>query len=294
MPCYSPLKGFQLGDGSVIFVERGDVRRSIELPCGQCIGCRLERSRQWAVRCVHESKMHEFNCFITLTYNDEHLPSDYSLNYKHYQDFMKRLRKHVKKPISFYMCGEYGEDFSRPHYHAAIFGHTFADRELVGVSDAGSNVFRCPTLEKLWGKGFAYVGELTFESSAYIARYIMKKITGDLADEHYKFVIPDTGEIIWRTPEFNRMSLKPAIGRRFLDAYPNDIYPHDRVILNGAKSKPPRYYDKVFSRINPLSFEAIQFNRESELNKADNTDERLVSKEICTKARLNRYSRSLK
>jgi hypothetical protein len=204
------------------------------------------------------------------------------------------LTEDVKQKVSFYMCGEYGEDFSRPHFHACLFGVNFSDRDLVGVSEAGSHIFRCETLEKLWGKGYAYVGDLTFESAAYTARYIMKKITGDMADEHYKYVIPDTGEVIWRTPEFNRMSLKPAIGKRFLETFMTDIYPHDRVVLNGSKSKPPRYYDKYYAKFNPLEFEAIQFNRESVLNKADNTDERLQVKKTCTEARLNRYSRSLK
>lgn len=281
----------QAGDGSITFVDKLSYS-NLSLPCGKCIGCRLERSRQWAVRCIHEAKMHEENCFITLTYNDVHVPYDYSLNYSHFQLFMKRLRKSLgDKKISFYMCGEYGENFDRPHFHACIFGHAFGFLEPVGKSPAGSIIYRSLELEKLWTYGFSSVGQVTFESAAYTARYIMKKITGDLADEHYKFVVPETGEVVWRTPEFNRMSLKPAIGLRWLERYRADVYPHDRVVLNGSVSKPPRYYDKYLKKINPLLLEAIQLKREIGYDKTDNTDERLKAKEICANARVNRYSR---
>ncbi len=132
MPCYHPLSAFQCADGSIVFHERRwyNTVKTLSLPCGQCIGCRLERSRQWAMRCMHEAQLHENNCFITLTYDNTHLPSDGSLHYKDFQLFIKRLRKKFGNTrIRYYMAGEYGENFGRPHFHACIFGHDFHDKK---------------------------------------------------------------------------------------------------------------------------------------------------------------------
>ena len=295
MACYSPLSAYRLANGSVVFAERGDVVSSLTLPCGQCIGCRLERSRQWAVRCMHEASLHDTNCFITLTYSSDHLPSDNSLNYRHFQLFMKRLRKYAKVPVRFYMCGEYGELGERPHYHACLFGYSFSDLQLVNVSPAGSPIYRSAVLESLWTFGFSSIGEVTFESAAYVARYIMKKITGYNSDAHYRDVDLSTGEIINRVPEFNRMSLKPGIGARWFEKFTSDVFPHDRVVINGAKSKPPRYYDKLYSKIDPIGFESIQFERELAAipHKADNTPDRLRVKSIVAEARLSQLKRSI-
>ena len=119
MPCYYPLNAMRSSSG-IQFT--GDTIGNIKIPCGRCVGCRLERSRQWSVRIMHESQLHAENSFITLTYDDAHVPSDYSLRYPDFQKFMKRLRKHTGLPIRYYMCGEYGETFSRPHFHSCIFG----------------------------------------------------------------------------------------------------------------------------------------------------------------------------
>ena len=168
--------------------------------CGQCVGCRLERSRQWAIRCVHESQMHEQNCFITLTYSDEFLPENGSLQLKHFQDFMKRLRFHVGGGIRFFHCGEYGEENGRPHHHAIIFNHDFADKK-VWKTNNGVVLYRSKILEELWPYGFATVGCVSFESAAYVARYITKKVNGDMADSHY----------LGREPEYITMSRRPGV-----------------------------------------------------------------------------------
>jgi hypothetical protein len=136
---------------------------------------------------MHEAKMHPKNCFITLTYNNEHLPSDGSLNYEVFQLFMKRLRKKYGKGIRFYMCGEYGDKLGRPHFHACLFGHDFADKKLWKTTDSKSKLYRSAELEKLWPYGFSSVGDVTFESAAYVARYIMKKVSGDASESHYTF-----------------------------------------------------------------------------------------------------------
>lgn len=197
MPCYHPIDAWRpdsySGDKKLIFkydVQRcgGRLTPDIKVPCGRCVGCRLERSRQWAMRCMHEAKMHKQNCFITLTYNEENRPYNDDLNYQDFQLFMKRLRERFQgTTIKFYMCGEYGPKLGRPHFHACLFGIDFPDRKLWKVTDSKSKLYRSEILEKLWTKGFSSVGDVNFESAAYVARYIMKKVTGEAAELHYTF-----------------------------------------------------------------------------------------------------------
>ena len=246
--------------------------------------------------------------YITLTYNNEHLPSDQSLQYPDFQKFMKRLRKRFsgidrsanpdskdQYPIRFYMCGEYGETFGRPHYHACLFNFDFPDKELFRRSPSGSLVYRSKALEELWPFGFSSIGEVNFNSAAYVARYIMKKVTGHRASDYYRSVDPDTGEIINRVPEFNKMSLKPGIGSDWLQKFKTDVYPHDYLIVNGKKVKPPRYYDSKFSAEFPDVWEDIEYNRiiDAQTRVSDNSPERLAVKETLTNQRVSRLFRSL-
>jgi len=290
--CFKPLTAWQLDDGSVVFVERGAVKRQLELPCGQCIGCRLERSRQWAVRCLHESQLHEHSCFVTLTYSDEHLRP--SLHYPDFQKFMKRLRKKFGK-VRFYMCGEYGEQFSRPHFHACLFGVYFDDRVVWKRLESGSILYRSAALEALWPFGFSSVGDVTFESAAYVARYVMKKVTGDRADVHYNRVDVVTGEEVQLVPEFNRMSLKPGIGADWFRKFSPEVLVRDGVVVNGRVSKVPRYYDNMLQSMDGFRFDEVKFER---FKKAltvleDTTPERLADRELVTKARLSFKKRKL-
>ena len=208
---------------------------------------------------------------------------------------MKRLRKQFGKGIRFYMCGEYGEELDRPHYHACLFGVDFAADRSLWSNRNGYKLFRSPTLEVLWPFGHSTIGELNFETAAYTARYVMKKITGDLAEDHYRKVDPVTGEVYQLVPEFNRMSLKPGIGGLFFDRFHTDIYPHDYVVVNGSKAKPPRYYDKRFDKIDPLAFDDLKGDRELAAYemRSDNTPERLAVKEAVAIARLNVNKRKI-
>lgn len=202
MPCYHPMPAVRMSDGSVSFVSRNKrgVVDDLELPCGQCIGCRLERSRQWAMRCLHEASMHDVNSFITLTYDDEHLPVGGTLVYADFQRFMKRLRKAFEPlKIRFYAGGEYGEGTSRPHFHACLFGLHFHDRKYFKRTSAGERIYTSDILSRLWPYGHSSVGNVTFQSAAYIARYCVAKVTGDLAAAHYRVVTED-GEIVDRVP----------------------------------------------------------------------------------------------
>jgi len=294
MPCYKPLTAFQTKSGAVVFRNGNDVVRWLTLPCGQCIGCRLERSRQWAVRCLHESQLHSRNCAITLTYDDQHLPDRGSLRYSDFQLFMKRCRKRLG-PFRFFMCGEYGETTFRPHYHALFFGMDFPDMRFLKKTAAGSDLYTSETLDSLWDAGFASIGQLNFESAAYVARYVTKKVTGKAADDHYRRTDLETGECYWLEPEFLRMSLKPGIGSGFFFKYGEDVYPRDYVVVNGSKAKPPRYYDKLLEAVDSERFEDVKLARQNNNDPfhPDSHSDRLRVREICTRARLSFKKRSL-
>lgn len=300
MPCYHPMPAVRMADGSVKFISRNKKGAcdTLELPCGQCIGCRLERSRQWAMRCMHEASLHEQNCFITLTYDSANLPDGGSLRYADFQKFMKRLRK-VTGKVTFYCGGEYGTDGTmRPHYHTCIFGYDFPDKVFFKRSADGSKLYTSELLARLWPSGLSSVGAVTFASAAYIARYCVAKVNGDLADSHYT-VITDDGEIIRRDSEFNHMSLKPAVGKRWLEKFRSDVYPRDYVVVNGVKTKPPKYYDTLFEKENPGVFSELVAQREFDManlrlyDPAEFGVDRMAVKETVQLARSNMLKRSL-
>lgn len=289
MACYYPITAYRLDNGQISFNEKGKTKTQLTLPCGRCVGCRLERSRQWAIRCMHESQMHKDNCFVTLTYNDEHYQP--GLNYAHFQKFIRRLRKKTGKNIRYYMAGEYGETYGRPHFHACLFGYRPDDLELFRQLPSGSNLYVSKKLADYWSNpdgisyGYVSIGDVTFESAAYVARYIMKKQLGKNSSD--KYACDDrTGELIPISPEFNRMSLKPGIGRAWLDKYKSDVYPNGTCVVNGMKIKPPKYYDKFYEQLEPLDYERLQYERVDNFNYQDNTIQRLADKEIVAKAKL--------
>lgn len=292
MPCYHPLQAFQSVDGGVYFVERAgrDTARSLVLPCGQCVGCRLERSRQWAVRCVHEASLQDRNCFLTLTYSDEHLAPDLSLCYRDFQLFMKRLRKHARGKLRFFMCGEYGDRFGRPHFHACIFGFDFADKVLFRSSESG-DLYRSADLEKLWRFGFATIGEVTFESAAYVARYVVKKLTGDGEDFYYRTFDVTTGEIVPRLKEFCHMSVRPGLGSDWLRLYWKDVI-GGKVVVRGKESPVPRFYLKRLKKLDAYAQLELARYREGLLTAPDRTDARLGVREQVASARLALNKRS--
>lgn len=239
---------------------------------------------------MFESQFHSANCFITLTYDDEHMPFPPSLYYPDFQRFMKRLRKDfAPAKIRFFMCGEYGEENFRPHYHACIFGTEFDDRVL-WERRPGGDVFRSARLEKLWPFGYSSVCELSFETAAYVARYILKKVTGDLAEAHYRFVDFETGEVHAREPEFAHMSLKPGIGGAFFEKYRDDIYPHDFVVVNGVRCRPPRYFDKLLRRVDSDEFALTKGDRMANPLSIHNSDSRLATREQVQLAALTQLS----
>lgn len=307
MPCYKPLQAcysesvnVKTGKRVINFLKDSftdssliPVEDRLLLPCGKCIGCRLERSRQWALRCVHEAELWSENCFITLTYSDENLPEGGTLVKKDFQDFMKRFRKRFSGidmdqegnfPIRFFHCGEYGEKYGRPHYHAAIFNFIFDDLVLF-KSKMGIKLYTSPSLQELWPHGFVTVGALTFESAAYVARYIMKKRYGAGADEHYD----------GRLPEYITMSRRPGIGAGWFEKFSSDVYPSDTCVIRGRVCKPPRFYDKLLESDNKALFDSIKESRKDfALSKQrDNVPERLQAREKCKELQVKRLIREL-
>ncbi len=252
------------------------------------MGCRLERSRQWALRCVHESQLHSKNVFVTLTYSDEFLPDDRGLHVEDWQKFAKRVRKR-RGPFRFFHCGEYGEATLRPHYHALLFGLDFPDQ--VEVAHKGRPIFSSPELRDLWGLGHVTVGPVTYESAAYVARYVMKKITGSAAAEHYSRV--DSNGETWNVrPEYTTMSRRPGIGSNWFDRFSSDVFPRDEVVHDGRRFRPPRFYD---SKLESSELAKIKRKRLDAVCKhvVDLTPERLAVRETVAAARLGRVERKL-
>lgn len=308
MPCYQPLRGYRAldvnpdtGKRPITFnANKAYTDLKVTLPCGQCIGCRLDKSRQWAIRCSHEADLYEQNSFITLTYNDGHLPPLGSLQLRDFQLFMKRLRKKYGPKIRFFHCGEYGEKFLRPHYHACLFNHDFEDKTLWQIQNK-VNLYRSAELEKLWSDadgnpiGYASTGDVTFQSAAYVARYILKKITGDQAVDHYLAIDPDTGEILGnRAPEYTTMSRRPGIGHGWFSKYSTDVFPSDEVIIKGKKMRPPKYYDRQYELTYPSDYRRIRARRiAAQRDHPDNTPERLKVREIVQQRKLEQLPRKL-
>ncbi len=270
----------------------------LSLPCSQCIGCRADKAKEWALRCIHESNQHEHNSWVTLTYDPEHLPYGGDLHPPDLQKFLKRLRRKTP-PIRFYACGEYGEALSRPHYHICIFGYDFPDKTTWRL-DQEKTYYRSALLESCWKLGNSEIGDLTVETAGYTARYCMKKINGKKAATHYEKLVTDTGEIIQLHPEFARMSNrtepgKPGgIGATWYAAYQSDTA-KDFVTHNGKKYKIPAYYDKIFGSQNPEALELLKQKRQDRAEQYvyDQTPQRLESREACLRARLATLQRPL-
>ena len=309
MACTRPLKGYlsrtvnPSGKRSVVFnTKDGFPDLRVELPCQKCTACRLERSRQMAIRIMHEAQMHDASSFLTLTFDSEKYWNVNSLDHREFQKFMKRMRKRLWKDfrirVRFYMAGEYGDEYGRPHYHVCLFGFDFPDKYLWKMRN-GFRVYRSALLEELWPFGFSEIGTVTFESAAYCARYIMKKTLGKGVEEidpvtglkPYERVCGVTGEIVEIRPEYNAMS--QGIGKKWFEKYSGDVYPRDEVIFRGRQMKPPRYYNGLYEATEPDDMERIRRKRKREAlkRKADSTPERLAVREKCVEARVKRLPR---
>lgn len=264
----------------------------IQVPCGKCSGCKLDYSREWAIRCVHEASLHENNSFITLTYSPENLPEDHSVSKRELQLFFKKLRKKIGQ-FRYFACGEYGANRNRPHYHAIIFGYDFPDRTLWSKTHNGDLLFRSKELEKIWNKGFSTVGNVTLQSAQYVARYTFKKQKQG-AHEHddYELLDTETGEIHKLLPEFCLMSRRPGIGHDWYEKFKSDT-DKDYLTVNRQQVKVPKYYDYLLQKKNEEELKQKKEDRKkaAKERKHDNTPTRLAAKETVNKAKVQLLKR---
>jgi len=295
MACTRPLHGFAAPGGKISFKDetnsRGHRTPSIIVKCGQCLACRMERKRGWAIRATHEAQMHEENSFLTLTYDKEHLPSDGSVQVKDWQDFAKRVRKN-KGPFRFFHCGEYGEKNGRPHYHACVFGHDFHADWKMHTKKGGHPLWTSEELSELWGNGFCTIGSLSFDSAAYVAGYCVKTKTGKEANEYLERVNYETGEVTVVKAEYATMSRNKGLGYTWFQEFKRDVYPDDYVVVKGQKFRPPAYYDTLLEKEDPDQWAIIQKRRQDFVlaNEDYQSPKRLQAKETVLAAKLGNHS----
>lgn len=250
MPCYHPIPAYQAGPGAKLRLHPPVGFESLSVPCGRCVGCRSARAAGWARRCVHEASLYDHNSFLTLTYDDEHLPVDGTLEPDAFTCFVKRLRKRVasggsgllsdlSRGVRFFGCGEYGDKGGRPHYHLLLFNCGFSD----GVSGAKKDLFESAALSDLWSLGNASYGTCTGASACYIAKYSMKDVSRRYCTED--------GVALQRP--FLRMSLKPGIGMPWLDRFADDLR-NGYLVDDGSQVAIPRAYKQRLGRdVSPVS-----------------------------------------
>lgn len=260
MRCTSPRSvGFK-ADGRTICWSPKQISKeyaTFQLPCGKCIECRLDYARQWAVRCVHEAAMHPKNSFITLTYDDNHV-GDGRLHYDHFQKFMKKLRKLQSEPMGVFVTGEYGEKTKRPHWHAILFNFDFSDHQPLRTNERGDRIYTSRTLDRIWAKGMAEIGSVTFESAGYCARYAAKKLCHGKDSEH------DYQPI-------SKKSSKHAIGKAWLEKNWRDVFINDELVLaDGTTTAIPRYYVKWLQEHQPTEWlRYVTETREKKISRAE-------------------------
>lgn len=262
-------QGFYLtenGESTTLF-EFAD-KDFIEVPCGHCLGCRQDQSKEWAARLVMEMQYHDSAYFLTLTYNDDNVPIAVdefgvvngllTLNKKHVQQFMKDLRKKFNTDrIRFYAAGEYGETTARPHYHLILFGIHLPDASLVpcGRSETGQRYYTCPLIENIWKKGFVSIEPANYFTCKYVASYVTKKI-GIKSNEFY-----EKNNMV---PPFSLSSRKPGIGYQFYLDHP-DMFEYNSICValrdGSLKCGFPRYFKKKFQEENPDAFAEMSRKR---------------------------------
>lgn len=268
----------------------------VDLPCGRCLGCRLEKARDYAVRCSHEASLYEHNSFITLTFHDDHLPLDYSVHLREFQLFMKRLRQEVKTPIRFFACGEYGGKTLRPHYHALIFNYSFPDKTKLHHQNHHQNqLFTSNQLTKIWPYGFNTIGSVNYQSAGYVARYSLKKV-GDADKRHtdyYTRIHPLSLTPVTVQPEFLTMSRMPGIGSGWYDKFKSDCFPSDFLVVDGRKVPVPAYYLRKLQEEEQQLVKRRRRAAAAKTERSEKSDARRYVKAVVRNSRIQPLQRNL-
>lgn len=327
MTCYHPLecvlpfktdiegKRHLLFSKSQIYDMPGDIIKyysyfdktpygiKIKVPCGHCLGCMIDRSRMWALRCTDEAKMHEKNVFLTLTFNENYIHDNRSVSKTFLSQFMKRFRYYYGDGIRFLGVGEYGEKKLRPHYHLLLFNFDFDDKyEFKVDTHRGVSYWRSPFLEKyVWcdvaskdSLGFSIIGDVNFQTSAYVSRYCTKKIFNN--KKHRLAYFKD------KEPEFMNFSRNYGIGfEAFLEYHTEYLSRGYCDLVNGKKfikMPVPRYYINMAEKYFPKEFSEYKLKCYDFLIKnlfnenIDNTTERLLTREELKKMKVDKLVRS--
>lgn len=288
MPCYAPLQGWRSRErnasgkrGITFDMRSGYIDQPLEVPCGQCIGCKIGRARQWALRCQHEASLYETNCFLTLTYRE---PAPPTLVKKDLQNFLRRMQDSLQNrglKFRYFGVGEYGDKLQRPHYHVLIFGYDFEDKKYF-KGPPTAPVYTSEALQALWTDGYATLGNLCQESAQYVSQYCVKKLGGEMAKDWY-------GE---RKPEFAIMSRRPGIGRGWIDQFKDSIFPRDFVVVkDGKRVAVPRYY--LEAQDEALRKRMKQRRLERMKDSPDARGSRAIARAACAQARFDRAKRSV-
>ncbi len=263
----------------ISYTERNDVYRDVDtaevffpfsVPCGKCIECAQDYTREWTFRILDEMSKYDKSCFLTLTYDSEHLPSDGSLVKRDYQLFLKRFRKNVCA-VRYFGCGEYGGLKLRPHFHIILFGYYPDDAYFWCKSKSGEALFRSPTIEKLWPFGFSYVGAVSFSSAKYCAKYLQK------------YLFENDVRLKGKQRPFTFMSTHPGIGGDYTRCLSTD-----KLYEAGKWVKTPRYYLKK-AEADGVDLTALKANRRSKSVFFDRTVEDLERRRKNSKNFLKKY-----
>lgn len=300
MACYNPIRAYRgpinpdTGRNTLLWnkpkPENGVEAKEWLIPCGKCIGCRKMQADNWAIRCVHESKMHKENCFVTLTYAPEHVPENKSLDRNAFLSFLKNVKnQNPGKRIRYLYCGEYTKK-GIPHYHALLFGHSFPDQKLLTKRKSHSvsyNIYTSEQCTNAWqNKGFITIGEINIHTASYVGKYCFKKSV------RAKYL---NGKL----QPYANMSRRPGIGSTWYEKFKGDVYPSDECrTIDGGCLRPPRYYDEKLRKEDPETYKKIKYKREKAgksltplkvgsktILVSDNDSVRLSVKEFCAMAK---------
>lgn len=294
MKCLYPVRFYRDDKGNISH-DANKIKIASEgfRPCQYCINCRLRRAESNAIRMIHETQFHDQSCFLTLTYSEENLPPSGSLDYTHVTNFLKRLRKKLNsKNLSYYRVGEYGDNFSRPHYHMVLFGYDFSDpisyngtlnRKTLTPTAGDHKYYKSDFATDCWSHGFVDIGDVDYATCMYTAKYVTKKLYGsdakkygtklsECASSSKGFTYPKFKKYPKNHPLYKSVPhplagtrTSSAIGKRWIEKYYADVYPHDYVVHNGKKLTPPRYYDEWCETNQPSLWEETKSNREKNM-----------------------------
>lgn len=290
-------------------IVNGDLNtqtKFLTIPCGKCLECRLDYARTWASRCMMEAQLHESSYFVTLTYDDEYIPVSItnsdgefmsSLCKKDFQDFMKRLRERTGQKLRYFACGEYGSKTKRPHYHALIFGLHLDDLVLYSKNGRGDLLYNSKFMDSVWKKGYVVIGDLTYDSACYTARYVVKKALNDDSD-----LLDDLGF----EKEFVLMSRNPGIGKEFYEQHKDEFRKYGHVYIptsdGSLKVISPRYFNNFLEEEFPGDFFEAKRKREQMADVSEEFKSVMSSKDTVSrnkdleefkKAKLKALERSL-